>query len=327
MSTTAPATAREEAARWFVRLQGTAADGPERATFHAWLGAHPGHAHEYAAFEALWQDFDSTLRTQALAAAAQAQAGHMRQRRRRVAGGLLGLAGLCALGLLGSQGWQAFLDRPQFALARSTAPGQRLRVPLPDGSTLTLGGDSAIALHYSRRQRTVVLSRGEALFSVAADAARPFVVDSGAARTTVVGTRFAVDRLPGRVRVSVQEGTVRLASRTAEGAPLLLHAGEVGEVRGADGLAGLPERLAGRSAQEAFAIERGVLVFEQASLAEIAATLSRYHATPVQATASEGPRITAAVQVRDIDGFITALPRIAAVRVERRGGAVRLSAR
>lgn len=323
---TATLATREAAARWFVRMRNDPADASERRAFDAWLAADPRHAQEYAAFEQLWRDFDSTASTQALADAALAS--RVQRQRRRVAGGLLGMAGLGSLGWLLVQGWQAHLDAPQFTLARSTRPGQRLRLPLPDGSEILLGGASAITLSYGRRSRQVELVQGEALFSVAGDAGRPFTVDCGGTRTTVVGTRFAVDRLPGSVRVSVQRGVVDFAGSQAPAPALRLHAGEVGAWQDGAPPGSTPQRLPGRHAQDAFAIERGLLIFERASLAEIATTLSRYHNLPVQTpagTPEQGPRITAAVQLRQIDGFLDTLPRIAAVRVQRDKGMVILS--
>lgn len=317
---------REEAARWFVRMRDSTTGASERTAFDAWLAAHPRNAQEYEAFEQLWRDFDSTASTQALADAAQASRSH--RQRRRVAGGLLGLAGLGSLGWLLFQGWQSHLESPQFTLARTTRPGQRLRLPLPDGSEILLGGASAITLSYSRRSRKVELVQGEALFSVAADSARPFTVDCTETRITVVGTRFAVDRLPGSVRVSVQQGIVHFAGSKTPDTALVLHAGEVGAWQDGAPLGSAPQRLPGRNAQDAFAIERGLLIFERASLSEIATTLSRYHRMPVQALLGKpdtGPRITAAVQLRQIDGFLDALPRIAAVKVRRSNGTVILS--
>ncbi|XAH25252.1 FecR domain-containing protein [Xylophilus sp. GW821-FHT01B05] len=323
---------RAEAARWFTRMHGTAggpASAANTSAWRAWLAASPEHAREYAAFEALWRDFDSAPRAHALADAAQRLAGQRRQvRRRTVVRGTLGFAGLGLLGLLGRHGWNAWQDSATYAQARESGIGERVTLTLPDGSTLALGPDSSAALRYSRRQRAVVLQRGEALFDVARDASRPFVIDAGSARIIVLGTRFVVSRLPGLVRVSVAHGSVQLAAQ-AGGTPLLLQAGEVGELADDANALALPQRVP-RNAQDAFAAtERDLVIFDQASLGEIAATLSRWRRQPVRtdAPAGSGPRITAAVQARDVEGFLLALPRIAAVRVQERDGSTWLSNR
>ncbi len=318
------ARVREEAARWFARLHG-GASAPDTAAWRAWMDASPEHAREYTAFEALWRDFDTTAGTQALADAAQRLNGQRSHTRRRtLVRGTLGLASLGLAGLLGRHGWNAWQDNTLYAQSRTTGTGERVALHLPDGSRLTLGPASGAALRYSRRQRAVVLERGEAVFDVARDAARPFVIDAGGARITVLGTRFAVSLLPGLVRVSVAHGTVELAAQGGAASPLRMNAGEVGEVDEIASAAHLPRRVQ-RDAQDAFAAaEHGFIVFDQASLPEIAATLSRWRRQPMHAEgpADGGPRITAAVQARDVEGFIQSLPRIAAVRVHERGGAL-----
>jgi transmembrane sensor len=334
---------REQAARWFIRMHRDAGaqPGPEdAAAWQAWMQANPRHAAEYAAFEALWQDFDSAPRAQALATATDRQ---RHTRRAAVRRAVLGVAGLGMAGLLGSRGWQAWQEATLFALARDSGIGERIVLTLPDASTLTLGPASRVAARYSRRQRAIVLERGEALFDVAQDARRPFLIDAGSARLTVLGTRFTVNRLPGLVRVSVDHGTVRLASsaQADDAGALLLHAGDVGELDDTAAPQGgvppspgasrpLPRRVQ-RDARDGFSsLERGLIVFDRAGLPEIAATLSRWRRQPVQAAPAlggAGPHITAAVQRGDVESFLEALPRIAAVRVQERDGATWLAPR
>jgi len=324
---TANATVREDAARWFLRMRTAPLPQGERLAFDAWLNAHPDHAREYAGFDLLWQDFGATDRAQALATAATAQ---RRRQRRQVTRGLLGLAGLGCLGWLLEAHWQAADDTARFALARATAVGQFDPVALPDGSALRLGGSTSIEVAFDSSQRAVRLAQGQALFHVASDPARPFIVDCAGARITVVGTVFSVDRLPGSVRVSVREGVVRLAARDNPQAPLELRAGQVGAWYDTGAPGSTPQRLAGLRAEDAFAVERGLIVFELATLEEIAATLSRYHPLAIRALPAAGrsaPRITAAVQLRQVDDFLRALPHLGAVRVQRAGSEIVLSAR
>lgn len=317
--------AREDAARWFLRMRETPVPAGSRQAFDAWLHAHPDHAREYAGFDLLWQDFGSTDRSQALASAATAR---RRRQRRQLTHGLLGLAGFGSLGWLLQAHWRA-ADEARFTLARETGVGEQMPLTLPDGSQLRLGGDTHIDVRFSRSAREVQLLHGQALFDVAHDAARPFTVDCAGARITVVGTQFSVDRLPGSVRVSVQQGVVRLAARDNLQAPLELRAGEVGAWHDA-APASTPQRLAGLRVEDAFAIERGLIVFELATLEEVAATLSRYHTLPVRVQslpATHTPRITAAVQLRQLDDFLRAMPHLGAVRVQRGAGEIVLSAR
>ena len=191
-----------------------------------------------------------------------------------------------------------------------------------DGSTLWLNARTALSVTYFRKRREVRLDRGEVIFDVTHDPARPFIVDSGVARITVLGTRFVVTRLEDCVRVSVGSGRVLVNAPSGDASDgLILEPGEVAEIT-----AHRPPRRVPRSAADAFAWERGTLVFDAAPLAEIAESLSRYRANPVRAHASD-TRITAVVQVSDIEGFLRDLPAIAPVRVENSRYETRIVAR
>ncbi len=79
---------------------------------------------------------------------------------------------------------------------------------LADGSIVSLGGDTRIEVALSKNVRAIELTRGEALFKVAKDSARPFKVRAGDATIIAVGTEFNVERDSDRAVVSVTEGRV-----------------------------------------------------------------------------------------------------------------------
>lgn len=322
---------REEAARWFARIQNMPLDHPDRGPFETWLAAHPAHATEYAAFAALWDDFDSTARLDALGRAMEKRAADARKaeesrrasRRRLLKGSALGLL---LSGGAGALAWRTFSEwyaQPLLQLALSTRVAQSARQALADGSHIALGPDSAVAVAFYRDRREVRLDRGEAIFDVARDPERPFTVDGGVARVTVLGTRFAVARLGDRLRVSVASGRVLVTGpQQGEEAAIELNSGEVAEASSQ----AAPSRI-DRRAADGFAWERGTLIFDGATLAEIAESLSRYRTVPVRAVAGTAPRITAVVQVADIEGFLRNLPVIAPVRVESTPEGTRLAPR
>lgn len=100
------------------------------------------------------------------------------------------------------------------AQAFSTSAAQIRQVTLVDGSVITLGAKTQILVRYSAQRREVELQRGEALFSAARNASRPFVVLAGAGSITAIGTEFDVTRDEDfghrRVRVVVKEGAVEV---------------------------------------------------------------------------------------------------------------------
>jgi transmembrane sensor len=101
--------------------------------------------------------------------------------------------------------------------------GQTKRVELPDGSTVWL--NAASRLDYANafaRHREVQLD-GEAYFNVAHDTDHPFTVETGAIRTTVLGTHFNITAYNSATvtTVSLLEGKVEIAAEGKRLAVLL----------------------------------------------------------------------------------------------------------
>jgi transmembrane sensor len=92
-----------------------------------------------------------------------------------------------------------------------TAPGVRQEFALLDGSRITLGGDTKLAVRFAAHVRTIELDHGEAFFRVQHDPQRPFVVHAAGGTTTAVGTAFEVRQYANRVQVWVREGAVEVA--------------------------------------------------------------------------------------------------------------------
>ncbi len=315
---------RKEAARWFARMRSAAPDDPLRGRFEAWLTAHPLHAAEYAAFDALWQRLDSTERCDALADLMEER---RRSRRRFVKSGT---AGLLLMGI----GVEAYRYRrqnePLWQAGWQTAIGQQVQhQSLKDGSVVVLNAGTQIEVMYSRAERRIELRKGEAIFDVTKNANCPFVVQAAAARVIVLGTRFAVNKLPDSVRVSVERGSVRMESgRIWNRQQLMLQAGQVGELELTGDQEGSIHSVQ-RSAADAFAFERGFIMLDMARLTEVAEVFSRYRAEPVRVAPGRpdaDPRITAAIRTADVERFLNVLPRMVPVAVRRDKGAVLLAA-
>ena len=90
---------------------------------------------------------------------------------------------------------------------------------LEDGSTIELNTGAKVEVHYTADMRTVQLVHGEALFSVAKNPARPFIVAAGPVAVRAVGTAFRVALAPREVSVLVTEGKVQVASTSVAPAP------------------------------------------------------------------------------------------------------------
>lgn len=81
---------------------------------------------------------------------------------------------------------------------------------LPDGSIISIDTKSNIGITYFKNKREVLLQNGQALFEVAKDKNRPFIITSGKTSIEVVGTKFEVTNLDNTTTVSVLEGIVKI---------------------------------------------------------------------------------------------------------------------
>jgi transmembrane sensor len=100
-----------------------------------------------------------------------------------------------------------------------TAIGEQRSIALADGSTVELNSRSKIKVRYSEHERAVELLEGQALFHVAKNHARPFVVSADGTRVRAVGTQFDVYRKHTGTLVTVVEGQVAILTTPAAPEP------------------------------------------------------------------------------------------------------------
>lgn len=148
---------------------------------------------------------------------------------------------------------------------------ERQIVTTPDGSTITLNANSAIALRFTATERQVLLLRGEIFAQVAPDAMRPFSVVASGGTTTALGTAFDVNMQDGTTNVAVLEHSVSVdlpgqhdASRLQENQQVSYKSdGTIGAIEAVD-----PTSIG--------AWRHGRFVFEDKSLAEVVGAFQRY---------------------------------------------------
>jgi transmembrane sensor len=309
---------REVAIGWFIRIKDAEADDPLRSKFEQWLMANVAHQQAYADISKVWESFDSTDDLVKLADIADQdaffqQATHSKKIKNVIAGAMAAVA-IGMGGLLGFQTWHA---QPTMQIIAQAESGQVKSQRLEDGTLMTMNTGTDIEVTYYRDRRLVTLKRGEAIFEVSRDESRPFIIDSGKAKITVLGTRFAVNRLSKLVRVSVDHGTVKVepqnAERSTHTSALILHDGEVAEVKHDN----TKPSHSHHQASDAFAFEKGMVIFEEADLDEIAETLSRYRKLPLVAEqpVSSKVHISSMLKTNAIETFINQMPELAPVRI------------
>jgi transmembrane sensor len=323
----------QEASEWFVECRAGDLEAKTRQAFDSWLRKSPEHLKAYLELSAIWNDgpsldpdgrFDQdTLIAEALAerdnvidlsaarsgidtpsappedtTAAVLEAArppqHQAYRRFRwrsvaaIAASLV-IAGVAALFYVRN------LQAPNYA----TEIGEQRSLTLTDGSTVELNSRSKIVVRYTTQGRNVELLQGQALFRVAKDANRPFVVKTGATLVRAVGTEFDVYQKRDGTVVTVVEGRVAILTDHALPEPRLqgdendkahqtnlefsaVPKGQVGNILVAAGeqLTVTPKLISiaeHPNIATATAWTQRQLVFESASLSDVADEFNRYN--------------------------------------------------
>lgn len=178
-----------------------------------------------------------------------------------------------------------------------TAVGERLEVPLQDGSVVTLNTGSEIRVSYNENQRSVLLERGGALFDVTSDAKRPFLVEMDGGAVQVLGTVFDVLRKSDGFSVTVLEGRVSVTADGNDTDPELV-------VLSPDQRAEVNTKLASLTsftidAEMATAWRRGQLIYRDALVADVIVDLNRYSTVPltIRDSAVEQSRFTGVLTI------------------------------
>jgi len=286
------------AAQWYEQLKSDddADDRSARGEFTQWLAESPRHLEAFLAIAgqasfirgALQSglaagslDLEKTLKQVSrevvpFPETGRAEAARQNPRRptRNAAARAVACAAVaaCTVGI-GMFGWLFYsaLSWQQF----ETPVGDQRTVQLPEGSVVNLNAASHVDVRFDDSQRAVRITRGEATFKVAADAARPFRVHTPGAVVEAVGTQFNVYARPdGTTAVAVLEGKVNVTgSRRGNAETVALAAGEEARVR----VGGHIERDNHPDVAEAVAWQQRKLIFKGTPLTEMAAEFNRYN--------------------------------------------------
>jgi len=302
-------TVRDEAARWFVRLQEPAVDAEQYRNFEAWLNEHPQHRDEFQLLQGLWTAADllPAPRLKALCDTPPARRERRPLLRYAVAASVVAVA--LGLGLFSG------LNHPAGYSAKfATALGERRHVALPDGSVIDLNSRSRLQVRFEKDRRLIELTEGEAMFSVEHDTSRPFVVEAGSGKVTVTGTRFDVRRDVTQTRVAVEQGTVKVQGRHAPDNEFINLPAGLGTHVDAHGVVAQAYAV---NPAELTAWRSGKLVFNNASLSEVVEEVSRYRDKPLTVAnpAVASLRLTSVFKSDNTDALLKALPSILPVAV------------
>lgn len=332
----------DEASGWFVAMREPSATGEQREAFAQWLRASPIHVRVYLDIVRLWGDgarIDPQFNVMADAPAApnivplHGQTSSSEPGREDVLAGssrsrlFAGRARLAAsfvlVCLLAGAGtwWQ--INRPPTYVADI---GEQRVITLEDGSTVRLNSRSKLSVALTPALRQVTLLQGQAMFEVAKDAARPFIVHSGDVTIRAVGTAFDVYRKSSGTVVTVVEGKVEVAG-SSPGAHVSypIAAGEQAAVSPA----GEIERRAKPNIAAATSWLQQELVFDGQSLGTVVEEFNRYLRAPIVLSdpSLAALRINAVFHTTSPDSLLRFVTRFEGVEVERTDGEIRITRR
>lgn len=214
----------EQAAGWFVRLVANDLSARERREYLAWLKVSSRHV------EALldiyrYHGYGRKAKLQMRASpdsdpgenvipfgprgmtVIHQQTRQMKRRRMRHMKIAAAVAGVVFTVVAGWTVKTTYFDK-----RIATGPGQWDRAMLSDGSVLRIGPNTKLHWSFDDSQRTIVLSEGEAVFEVAKDPSRPFVVTTHIGDVRAVGTEFGVSLMnTSTAVVTVAHGKVAVS--------------------------------------------------------------------------------------------------------------------
>ncbi len=276
----------EEASTWFVAFRSESPDENARQEFQDWLRRSPEHIRAYLEIASTYADIPSpeTGRTPPdliekarsspeinviPLSAPGLMRPHLPDTRRRGTR-LTGPRPVAAAAMLilAATGVWLYTERHTYG----TGIGEQRSITLPDGSIVELNSRSRVRVAFGADERKVELLSGQALFQVAKDASRPFIVESDRTRVRAVGTQFDVYRKSIGLTVTVIEGRVAVRSASAgEATGTHLVAGEQLTVT-----ATRAEKAERPNIAAATAWTRRQLVFDGTPLSEVIEEFSRH---------------------------------------------------
>lgn len=309
---------RKSAAQWFVRLRGEPVTPRLDAKFRRWLAADPENEVNYERHELAWE-LAGELAQDAEIEALLHDAQRGPHRPARVPPTLL-VWSVATAALIATVGIVFYVVRPSEFAVYATAVGEQRTVVLPDQSRMMLNTDTRARVLFERDVRVVELEYGEATFSVARDANRPFEVRAVQGTARALGTEFNVFSNNDEVTVSVLDGKVEVIappSTSGGAAPrsaVLMHGEEVRYSNVA------MSKIGRADAVRISAWHTGRISFDGMALAQALREFNRYRTKPI-VLADESladVRVSGVFRIGETEALLRALNT--AFEIEAHGG-------
>jgi transmembrane sensor len=306
-----------QAAVWITDLHGPDRNPELEAAVRRWIAEDPRHAAAFELATDAWQRSGNPPLS--LIAAAGATSASSWPSRRTVARAGYTLAGAATLAAVLAATFYALGDP-----TLSTGAGEQKTIDLADGTQVTLNANTRLIVNFTGAARTLTFDKGEALFTVARDTRRPFVVIIGQRKVLALGTSFDVrrnDRRSDDFTVTLIDGRVAIESVAAPlttpisiAAPngTLLKPGQRLRVTEHS-----PSVLDSPPIEKVTAWQRGQLIFDDTSLRDAADEFNRYGKRKViiHPAVSNAIRVGGVFRLSDPHSFAAAMANAHQLRV------------
>ena len=312
-------TAETEAAAWHQRLGERSVSTRTIEDFFEWRRV-PENADAYRRVEQVWSEARMLAPEAGIHNAVDEALNRKAGRVRSLAspGPVFGLAAVAGAAILTFTSWTWFEGRGVY----ETAVGEQRVVQLADGSSVRLDTASRIRVRFSEGSRRLELEGGQALFAVAHDAMRPFVVDAGTATVTAVGTVFEVRRDGGDATVTLGSGAVDVGAGSGRQGKSRMSAGQQARVTASGAVTTRVDVEAETSWTD------GRIIFRDTPLRVAVAEVNRYLTAKVEldAEALDGVRVNGVFKTGDRDAFVSVASEVFDLQVSPgQDGSIRLS--
>lgn len=306
-----PLDTAAEAAVWMARLKSDSRLPETEAAFRRWLEVTPDAQYLFDEATDVWEMLPSAVPTRRARPVSPAIS------RRMALVGAMAAAIVVAVG----GGIYAVNLRP---VVYETQKGEQRSLSLADTSKVTLNTDTKLSVRYSHNRRYVQLERGEAVFQVAHDPSRPFVVETRNQRVTALGTVFLVRSDPSEMQVALFSGKVELRAKQEVSAAIgmILKPGERATVR--DGMTPVVDRPA---SDVITAWQRQEVVFSGVTLAEAVNELNRYSRLQIVVADSgvASLKVAGVFQTGNSEAFARSMARIHGLKVRQSENVIELT--
>jgi len=271
--------------QWMAKYLSGNMSAQEKSALMAWVAEHDDHRKFFDETILLWRASEAALQppfqadTQAAWQRLETRLAEPASGSSSTGGKVLSIplwwlrAAAVILIAIGIGYWWYYTGSAPQPYAVHTPAGRHMQYQLPDGSQVWLNENTHLTFIDSAGLRYATLE-GEAFFEVKRMEDKPFVISSGDARTTVLGTSFNVRAYPGEVNVevTVATGKVQVASAKDASKLVVLEPGATGLLDKSKGT--LQKKAVASVNTTAWKNQR--LDFDGVALSEVLVALERY---------------------------------------------------